>query len=523
MKRKFFATVVSGAFVATAILPTTALASSFGDSALITPPTSEFITTMAPNMQIANGVDQYIRGLQYDPRGVLAVPGESVKTVPVTRDQFKDGTYTVFKHERKSFNNLRSDIAALEANNATIFPGALVLANQSLAKGTPIPVGIDRAPQTISVDLPGSTRGSNRITIQNPSKSTVEQGINDLLQRWTDRHDSYPEHAAKMSYDESMVTSKEQLKAKFGLGFEKIAAKLNVNFEAIHKHERQVAIASFRQIYYTVAMDTPTNPHKVFAPNVTRDDLVARGVNNKNPLGYVSSVSYGRQIFVKLETTSTSNDVKAAFNGVFKASFGNVKTDVDTKYANILKNTRATVYVMGGSAKRGVEVATGNIADLKRIIKEESTFSTNVPAVPVSYAVNFLKDNQQATVQNSGDYIETTATTYTAGAITLRHAGGYVAKFDLTWDEISFDAKGNEIRTPMKWSGNWKARTAGFRETIHLPANARNIRVVAGEGTGLAWDPWWTIINQKGLPLVPHREIVLKGTTLNPWVENNTK
>ncbi|PTK34569.1 alveolysin, partial [Staphylococcus hominis] len=128
---------------------------------------------------------------------------------------------------------------------------ALVFANQNLAKGSPIPVGIDRAPEVISVDLPGLTHGTNRVTVPNPSKSTVDQRVNDLLQPWTDRHDKYPEHAAKISYDESMVNSKEQLKAKFGLGFEKIAAKLNVNFEAIHKHERQVAIASFKQIYYT--------------------------------------------------------------------------------------------------------------------------------------------------------------------------------------------------------------------------------------------------------------------------------
>ncbi|WP_341827527.1 cholesterol-dependent cytolysin pyolysin [Trueperella pyogenes] len=533
MKRKAFASLVASVVAATTVtMPTASFAAGLGNSSGLTDGLSAPRASISPMDKVdlksaqetnETSVDKYIRGLKYDPSGVLAVKGESIENVPVTKDQLKDGTYTVFKHERKSFNNLRSDISAFDANNAHVYPGALVLANKDLAKGSPTSIGIARAPQTVSVDLPGLVDGKNKVVINNPTKSSVTQGMNGLLDGWIQRNSKYPDHAAKISYDETMVTSKRQLEAKLGLGFEKVSAKLNVDFDAIHKRERQVAIASFKQIYYTASVDTPTSPHSVFGPNVTAQDLKDRGVNNKNPLGYISSVSYGRQIFVKLETTSTSNDVQAAFSGLFKAKFGNLSTEFKTKYADILNKTRATVYVVGGSARGGVEVATGNIDALKKIIKEESTFSTKVPAVPVSYAVNFLKDNQLAAVRSSGDYIETTATTYKSGEITFRHGGGYVAKFRLKWDEISYDPQGKEIRTPKTWSGNWVGRTAGFRETIQLPANARNIHVEAGEATGLAWDPWWTVINKKNLPLVPHREIVLKGTTLNPWVEENVK
>lgn len=531
MKRKVFASLVAGAVAATVTGPTTAFAAELengsGLAEGLAAPRASVSTMKTVGTQTedtnATSVDKYIRGLKYDPSGVLAVTGEPVETVPVTKGQFKNGTYTVFKHERKSFNNLRADISTFDANNTYVYPGALVLTNKDLAKGSPTPVKIDRAPQTVSVDLPGLIDGKNKIIVKNPSKSSVAQGVNTLLDSWLQHNDKYKDHAAKMSYDETMVTSKRQLEAKFGLGFEKVSNKLDVNFDAIHKHESQVAIASFKQIYYTAGVDAPTAPHAVFGPNVTAQDLKDRGVNDKNPLGYISSVSYGRQIFVKLETDSTSNDVQAAFKGLFKAKFGNLSTEFKTKYADILNKTRATVYVVGGSARGGAEVITGNLDKLKDIISAESTFSTQVPAVPVSYAVNFLKDNKQAAVKSSGDYIETTATTYKSGEITFRHGGGYVAKFNLKWDEISYDPQGNEIRTPKSWSGNWIGRTAGYRETIQLPANARNIHVEAGEATGLAWDPWWTVVNKKDIPLVPHREIVLKGTTLNPWVEENVK
>ncbi|PIN51680.1 hypothetical protein CT171_03805 [Trueperella pyogenes] len=531
MKRKVFASLVAGAVAATVTGPTTAFAAELengsGLAEGLAAPRASVSTMKTVGTQTedtnATSVDKYIRGLKYDPSGVLAVTGEPVETVPVTKGQFKNGTYTVFKHERKSFDNSRTDISMLDATNAHVYPGALVLANKNLAKGSPTVVGIPRAPQTVSVDLPGLLGGKNKVVIDKPTESTVAEGVNGLLDGWLQRTGKYPDHAAKMSYEETMVTSKHQLEAKLGLGFEKVSNKLNVDFDAIRKNERKVAIAAFKQIYYTAKVDTPTSPHSVFGPNVTVQDLKDWGINNDNPLGYLSSVSYGRQIFVKLETTSTSNDVQAAFSGLFKAKFGNLSTEFKTKYADILNKTSATVYVVGGSARGGVEVAAGNIDALKKIMKEESTFSTKVPAVPVSYAVNFLKDNQLAAVRSSGNYIETTATTYKSGEITFRHGGGYVAKFNLKWDEISYDPQGNEIRTPKSWSGNWIGRTAGYRETIQLPANARNIHVEAGEATGLAWDPWWTVVNKKDIPLVPHREIVLKGTTLNPWVEENVK
>lgn len=131
-----------------------------------------------------------------------------------------------------------------------------------------------------------------------------------------------------------------------------------------------------------------------------------------------------------------------------------------------------------------------------------------------------MKDNQRAVVKNTGEYIETTATTYNSGFITLRHRGGYVAKFALEWDEISYDEKGVQHVKPVKWAGTWKARTHGFRERIQIPANARNIHVKAGEGTGLAWDKWWTVIDERNIPLVKEREIILRGTTLRPWFKN---
>ena len=57
---------------------------------------------------------------------------------------------------------------------------------------------------------------------------------------------------------------------------------------------------------------------RLFAPGVTVDQLKTRGIDEKTPPVYVSSVSYGRQMYVKFETTSKSTELKAAINAVIK-------------------------------------------------------------------------------------------------------------------------------------------------------------------------------------------------------------
>ncbi|WP_016818354.1 thiol-activated cytolysin family protein, partial [Paenibacillus polymyxa] len=68
-------------------------------------------------------------------------------------------------------------------------------------------------------------------------------------------------------------------------------------------------------------------------------------------------------------------------------------------------------------------------------------------AYPISYTSVFLKDNSIAAVHNNTDYIETKTTEYTKGKITLDHSGAYVAQFEVSWDEFTFDENGQEIVT----------------------------------------------------------------------------
>lgn len=51
---------------------------------------------------------------------------------------------------------------------------------------------------------------------------------------------------------------------------------------------------------------------------------------------------------------------------------------------------------------------------------------------------------------------------------------------------------------------------------MYIPPNAINIRIYARESTGLAWDWWRTVLDERHVPLSREINVTLSGTTLNP-------
>lgn len=77
-----------------------------------------------------------------------------------------------------------------------------------------------------------------------------------------------------ISYDETMVTSKRQLEAKLGLGFEKRSQQSSVDFIGHKRGGRWLSLPSNR--FTTAGVDTQHLSHSVFGPNVTAQDLKDR-------------------------------------------------------------------------------------------------------------------------------------------------------------------------------------------------------------------------------------------------------
>ena len=463
-------------------------------------------------------LNNYLFGLNYDKLNILTRKGEALENYTNTSTKQQGNEFVVVEKVKKNLSNGSADVAIND--NGDIFLGALFKANQDLLENKPQQISLDRSKGRISVDLPGMVGGDSYVDA-NPTVSGMQEGVNTLLNRWHEKYAAKNPAPARMQYESTSAYSMNQLKAKFGSDFEKVGVNLKIDFEAVNKGEKQVEVVDFKQIYYTANFDAPKNPSDVFAPGVTVDQLKARGIDEKTPPVYVSSVSYGRQMYVKFETTSKSTELKAAINAVIKG----VPIKAESEWARVLKNTNVTVSIVGGNADGAARIVTGTVEDLKRLIQEGATFSTQNPAVPISYKTAFFKDNQVATIQSNTDYIETKVTSYKNGFLNLHHKGAYIARYYVYWDEVTYDKDGIESIRSRQWEDNGKSRTAGFQTEIQFRGNVRNIRVKIQEKTGLVWEPWRTVYNRTDLPLVQKRTIVNSGTTIRPKydekVENN--
>ena len=463
-------------------------------------------------------LNNYLFGLNYDKLNILTRKGEALENYTNTSTKQQGNEFVVVEKVKKNLSNGSADVAI--NGNGDIFLGALFKANQDLLENKPQQISLDRSKGRISVDLPGMVGGDSYVDA-NPTVSGMQEGVNTLLNRWHEKYAAKNPAPARMQYESTSAYSMNQLKAKFGSDFEKVGVNLKIDFEAVNKGEKQVEVVDFKQIYYTANFDAPKNPSDVFAPGVTVDQLKARGIDEKTPPVYVSSVSYGRQMYVKFETTSKSTELKAAINAVIKG----VPIKAESEWARVLKNTTVTVSIVGGNADGAARVVTGTVEDLKKLIQEGATFSTQNPAVPISYKTAFLKDNQVATIQSNTDYIETKVTSYKNGYLNLQHKGAYIARYYVYWDEVTYDKDGVESIRSRQWEDNGKNRTAGFQTELQFKGNVRNVRVKIQEKTGLVWEPWRTVYNRTDLPLVQKRTIINSGTTIRPKydekVENN--
>ena len=104
--------------------------------------------------------------------------------------------------------------------------------------------------------------------------------------------------------------------------------------------------------------------------------------------------------------------------------------------------------------------------------------------------------------------------------LTIQHKGAYVARYTITWDEISTDKNGNQTTHSRSWEGNGRNRTSGFILNLPIKANMKNIRIKIEKATGLFWK-WWQPIYENSLFLNnSHRTITHWGTTLNSKISD---
>ncbi|MGD1947856.1 MAG: thiol-activated cytolysin family protein [Croceivirga sp.] len=301
------------------------------------------------------------------------------------------------------------DVAILRPTNGVVFPGALVIGNDGLLDGAPDPLSIGRSAATLRLDLPGIGEQGTIVVDDPSSNSAVQTGIDNALEWWNSN--AYQEgyvNAANSSYQATTSYSSKQFSLDVGLNVEWATGSLASQFDYESSTERRFAGLVFKQVFYTVTMDTPDSPGSVFDSSVTNAQ-VKSAIGTTTPPAYISSVSYGRIIMVRMETTNTDTEINLDAVLEYAGGVSGVGT-VNSQYDEILRESSITVVTIGGNAEAASEAI--NLANIDSgfgalnsvITGENAVYSRNNPGVPIAYTIRYLKDNTLAKMGYTTDY-----------------------------------------------------------------------------------------------------------------------
>ncbi|MDR1312088.1 MAG: thiol-activated cytolysin family protein [Burkholderiaceae bacterium] len=448
-----------------------------------------------------SSIDDYVFKLKYKPEQILSVtePG-STESLPV-RDGVKNGVI-ICTNEPAGLTTNIDNFTVLNPAGATMFAGALVRADRNLAQGRPSIISIDRAPATIRVDLPGLGE-SGTAHIGDINYASYQSALNNMLEKWN------ATAAAKKGYanaSRSLLTtvkadSDSQLALSLGFSTTWADNKITSNLKVNTTNKSSSVVSLYRQVFYTVTFDPPKSPARVFGEGITQSELARREIGNNAPPAFVQTVDYGRLIFVRMDTASSSTgvDLEGAMSYALSGNEGaKIDASLESKYKSVIANSTFSVMTVGGNAQVATQIYKPSELDkLHKLIKDNALYTRNNPGYPIAYSVAFLKDNALAALNASTNYVKKNCVEHANGYVRFRHAGAYIARVSVNWEETNPKYQPGKAGVEKMISQSWSSgnQTAGWSKTVDLPGDATNIRIKAEAKTGLVWNPWGEIIS----------------------------
>ncbi|MDN3202687.1 thiol-activated cytolysin family protein [Algoriphagus sediminis] len=439
----------------------------------------------------AQSITEYVQNLQADNASILNVQqisGSSQRIDMGTRESGSSipGGNLVCNTTKYDLKNNFEDVAILRPTNGIIYPGAVVIADEATLRGLPTPSGISRAPMKLRVDLPGMGENGT-LNVENPSNSSVQTSIDESLEWWN--ANAYQEgyvNAANSSYVAKTSYSSRQVSMDLGLNVDWAGGDVESQFNFQSTNTERVAMMSFKQVFYSVSMDPPSNPGEFFGPDASLTE-VEQAFKADTPPAYVQSVSYGRIIMFRMTTTESATDAELEGAMNYMTGLKQVSGSVEAKYKSILNKSSITVVTIGGNAAVASEAVTAkNFADLSYIITgENAVYSRNNPGVPISYKLHYMKDNTTAKLGYTTEYEVRTCeeNKYPARDISLNNKNGFLGvtvRFTVNYktqtDGITYNRS--------LGSGDIKTNT---KKTKTVPAGAYDIRLTVEYKDGLKW------------------------------------
>ncbi|PKV48383.1 thiol-activated cytolysin [Aquimarina sp. MAR_2010_214] len=305
-----------------------------------------------------------------------------------------------------SFNQTDSDFFLLDPNSSLLWPGNL-LASRSIQEGAPVSIpiyGEDRNPIEVKINVLSGTSASTHRTIPAPTPGKVQDNLNTILNNYYDSGANFP---ASFQISIERIHNEQQLQFALGAGYSgpsvDVSGKLGINF---NEQKTRFAV-TLQQRFFTTSVSPKENiigqygwlnnnvAPKRLDPYVT--DFKEVSADQANPSSFIESVTYGRLYTMIYESTERASEVEAALKFAYNG-LGNVNSELNVRYKKIFKNATVKVRQLGGNPADGIASSLSGLANnLDKVVEflaKGAEVSRQNPGYPISYKVNYVKNNR---------------------------------------------------------------------------------------------------------------------------------
>jgi len=298
--------------------------------------------------------------------------------------------YTITTTKYSLERNLDENIIPFQTNPNALWPGAIIQ-GKGVEEGILNTMGdnILRSPITITCNPGGSKK------IENPTFAEYYDALKSLLKNISG---NVP---AKINYKFISAYSNKQALISLGIGSKWL--KTSFNFKNEETEINQSFMYLLKQEYYTVSVNEPSRPSDYFKYPIDNNLFMDR-ISNSNPLCYVSSVTYGRLLLVKI-----------TYHGNKKLNERNIESEfkliADGKASSFQSlnesNFSFEAFVLGGSREKAENmIASKTIKEIQDFIRNGREYNPCEDAVPISYQVKNLSDGNLIKIGETTEYNE---------------------------------------------------------------------------------------------------------------------
>ena len=329
-----------------------------------------------------DSIEKYFNSLNFDQDNFFNNYLKDKDTAKSKTVQNADGSVSVVQMKRINDTETTDTFGVAKSNINTVYPGALLKANQGLITGNPTPVRLKRAKLNITIPEAYMKDGKSVTTEVDPTNaSAVNAAIAELRSNFKEGADMPSNLVAKTE----RVDSDEQIKAKMNFS-QSMWGSLKIDASADYQTSSQAVVVDINQIFYTVSADNVTDAD-LFADSVKLTQI-KKEIKSEEPPVIVSNVNYGKRLVACIKTDDMSFDLKTAV----KASGlgGKVKGGAEAEVSEKLKKCTVRVFSIGGSSETSGKYLNVSVEELLEMAANNTKYDGY--AEPISYTTRWATD-----------------------------------------------------------------------------------------------------------------------------------